>query len=970
MTITADGADSNGAGRGLSRRGILKLGASLGLVHLAQAYVPGFVREVLAGEKELGYATWQDIYRNEWTWDAVTWGSHTNQCAPGGCSFRVYSKNGIVWREEQSARSYESNSNYPDYNPQGCQKGCSFHNVLTTPERVKYPLKRVGERGEGRWRRISWDEAYTEIADALLDAHESHGTESFIIDAPHIHAGNVALSGSMRLSYHLNALTPDLNVGIGDDLKGIGQTFGKMNIGYTADNFFDAEMIVLTHSNFSYTYPSSFHFVTEARYNGSEIVLIAPDANATITAADIHLPVKVATDAALWLSVCQVIVAEQLQQDQFIREQTDLALLVRADNGRYLRAADVDGGDEDQLYFFDLKSSALAKAPKRELNFSGVQALEGVFEVVLKSGKTVQVSPAFALLKQKLDREYTPEQASPVCGIHPDVIRTFARKVATKRTCCYIGFTSGKHYHGDLMERSLLLAMALSGNWGKPGTGFNCFLIPDVGLFLSGALEHPVDEWGIERLGFTRMLSSKIEQLRNPDISDEEASIRLDVKSAQVVGNVPPAFFFYNHAGYDELWDNPDWKDPSNPRTFGDYLRESVEKKYYSKGQAKPTPEQTPQVMMLMAHNPLRRQRSGRRTYVEKLFPKLKMLFAIEPRMSSSAAFCDIVLPAAWYYEKDDMTMTFALNPYTALIEKAVQPPGEAKPEWEIFTGLLAKISERAKARGMTGFVDRTGKQRNYADLVDRFTMGGEVNTQLDMLKEMVKAAVAIGTFPEGFTYEKFRELGQVRVTGLGRGSMAHAAAVDVDPTKPLYSLAWHVDRKITYPTFARRAQFYIDHEWFIEAGEALPTHKETPPIGGVYPFRLVMGHSRGTVHSLENATPQLMRLHRGEPVVFLNDQAAAERGIADGDRVRIFNDYDSAVLMVSTSPAVGPDQAVIYMWEPFQFEDWKSHDAMLIGLPKSIQMAGDYGQLRFHVTAGSASPSSDRGLRVDIARA
>ena len=79
--------------------------------------------------------------------------------------------------------------------------------------------------------------------------------------------------------------------------------------------------------------------------------------------------------------------------------------------------------------------------------------------------------------------------------MHSDVIRHFAHKVATKRTCSYIGFTSGKHYHGDLMERSLLLAMALSGNWGKPGTGFNCFLVPDVGIGGVSMLDKPVDHW-------------------------------------------------------------------------------------------------------------------------------------------------------------------------------------------------------------------------------------------------------------------------------------------------------------------------------------------------------------------------------------------------------------------------------------------------------------------------------------------
>ncbi len=72
---------------------------------------------------------------------------------------------------------------------------------------------------------------------------------------------------------------------------------------------------------------------------------------------------------------------------------------------------------------------------------------------------------------------------------------------------------------------------------------------------------------------------------------------------------------------------------------------------------------------------------------------------------------------------------------------------------------------------------------------------------------------------------------------------------------------------------------------------------------------------------------------------------------------------------MVSTSATVGPDQVVVYMWEPFQFKGWKSHDSMLIGMPKAIQLAGGYGQLRYLVTSGSPSPASDRGLQVNIAK-
>jgi anaerobic selenocysteine-containing dehydrogenase len=271
----------------------------------------------------------------------------------------------------------------------------------------------------------------------------------------------------------LNALMPDLNVAIGDDFKGLRQTFGKMHLGYTADNFFDAELIVLTNTNPSYTWPTAYHFLTEARYNGSEIVLLAPDCNASSRAADIHVPLRVGTDAALWLAICQVMVSEELHQPEFLREQTDLAILVRKDTGRYLRASEVDGGRKDQLYFFDLRSHRIAEAPRGTLEFAGEQALRGTTTAQLADGSEVEVTPAFELLREKLDRDDTPEQAAQVCGIHPDVIRELARKVARKRTCSLIGFTSPKHFHGDLMERSLLLAMALSGNWGKPGTGFN-----------------------------------------------------------------------------------------------------------------------------------------------------------------------------------------------------------------------------------------------------------------------------------------------------------------------------------------------------------------------------------------------------------------------------------------------------------------------------------------------------------------
>jgi hypothetical protein len=163
-----------------------------------------------------------------------------------------------------------------------------------SPDRVLHPLRRVGARGEGRWQRIPWDEALTRVADAILDAHQGAGPQSFVVDAPHIHAGSVALSGIHRLAYMLGGLVTDLNVAIGDDLKGILHTFGTMQLGYSADNFFDAELIVLTNSNLSATGTPIYHFLT-GNANGSEN--LSPRLQRPRHA--ISMPLRTGTDAAL-----------------------------------------------------------------------------------------------------------------------------------------------------------------------------------------------------------------------------------------------------------------------------------------------------------------------------------------------------------------------------------------------------------------------------------------------------------------------------------------------------------------------------------------------------------------------------------------------------------------------------------------------------------------------------------------------
>ena len=119
------------------------------------------------------------LQRSFLDWDRVVKSSHPTNCwYQRACNFNLYVKDGIVLREEQVGNYPPPNdAAVPDPNPRGCQKGVCYAQRMYDPTRIKYPLKRVGERGEGRWQRVSWDQALSEIADVVVDVLAAEGPE-------------------------------------------------------------------------------------------------------------------------------------------------------------------------------------------------------------------------------------------------------------------------------------------------------------------------------------------------------------------------------------------------------------------------------------------------------------------------------------------------------------------------------------------------------------------------------------------------------------------------------------------------------------------------------------------------------------------------------------------------------------------------------------------------------------------------
>ena len=156
-----------------------------------------------------------------------------------------------------------------------------------------------------------------------------------------------------------------------------------------------------------------------------------------------------------------------------MKKQTDLPLLVRMDTRRFLRATDLDGGADDQFYWLDAQDRRGRRSARRRRSIPApsIPSLDGVARVTLADGTQVEVRPVFALLRDMLNAHYTPEKVQATCGVHPDTTRMLARKIAAKKTRIMMGWNSGKYYHGDLMERAMMLILGLTGNWGKHGTG-------------------------------------------------------------------------------------------------------------------------------------------------------------------------------------------------------------------------------------------------------------------------------------------------------------------------------------------------------------------------------------------------------------------------------------------------------------------------------------------------------------------
>ncbi len=234
---------------------------------------------------------------------------------PDTCSLLVNIDNGVASR-------LRGNPDHPVTRGFLCGKVAQYLEREYSPNRLLYPQKRIGKKGDGRFARIGWDEALDTIAAKLAAVATEFGPEAIL---PYSYAGTMGLlngNGMDRRFFHrLGATRLDRTICSAAGSAGLAATLGY-RYGTEPEQFSRAKLIIAWGANIHGTNAHLWPFIVEARRNGAKLIVIDPVRTRTAAVADQHLRVNPGSDQALAFGLMHVILGEKLHDADYIARFT------------------------------------------------------------------------------------------------------------------------------------------------------------------------------------------------------------------------------------------------------------------------------------------------------------------------------------------------------------------------------------------------------------------------------------------------------------------------------------------------------------------------------------------------------------------------------------------------------------------------------------------------------------------------
>jgi len=237
----------------------------------------------------------------------------------GRCVLKVHVRVGVATRVETD------DGEEPQL--RACARGRAYRQQVYSPDRLRFPLKRIGPRGEGQFERISWDEALDTVATKLVQIKETYGPQAIWV---HTYSGHAGLfHGGLIVRQLLRSFGGYTSCWGGASAEGSvfasRATYGTLSTGHTRDDLVNSRLILLWGVNPAtsiYSTNTSFYLV-QAKEAGAKIILIDPRYTDTAaTLADQWIPIRPGTDAAMMVAMAQVMIAEKLHDRRFLDKYT------------------------------------------------------------------------------------------------------------------------------------------------------------------------------------------------------------------------------------------------------------------------------------------------------------------------------------------------------------------------------------------------------------------------------------------------------------------------------------------------------------------------------------------------------------------------------------------------------------------------------------------------------------------------
>lgn len=211
--------------------------------------------------------------------------------------------------------------NHPSSRGHICVKGINYAQFTFHPDRIKYPLKRKGAKGEGNWERISWDQALDEIAGKLTEIKDTYGVKT--LGTFHGTAPRQSLFSSRLFAAAMgtpNVGNTDLHICHAPSMVAEIATLGASVLQEEGPDYLNSKCILVCGGNPVISHPPRGRDLLEGvKQNGAKLIVIDPRRIALAKRADLWLQVRPGTDLSLILAILQTIISEDLYDHDFVR---------------------------------------------------------------------------------------------------------------------------------------------------------------------------------------------------------------------------------------------------------------------------------------------------------------------------------------------------------------------------------------------------------------------------------------------------------------------------------------------------------------------------------------------------------------------------------------------------------------------------------------------------------------------------